>query len=173
MNWLNLLFWLFILSDGTAAAVGARAAWIRKVRSTGKRPEFATAFGIGFALYAGVQYLMIFNQVASSRYLATMPPGYLLRATLLRVAQSFAIWLIALTLQGRSPITSSQQLLSKAFAKSKKGETRMESDKDPAAKDLVDDLQKDQDPNAPQSPAPETDDGDETKKDGEPIGPGE
>lgn len=49
----------------------------------------------------------------------------------------------------------------------------MSDPKDPAAKDLVEDLDK-KDPNAqPSSPAPQTDDDDNDKKPGDPIGLGE
>lgn len=173
MNWITLLFWLFILSDGTGAAVGARSAWMRKLKSTGKRPEFATAFGIGFAIYAGVQYLVVFNNFASSRDISSLPPGYLCRAILLRVVQSAAIWLISLTLMGRSPLTSLQEAFWFLWLKFwKKGDRTMQDDKNRA--DEVDVDKKD--PQAPGSPAPQTDDGDDDDKDkkpGEPIGPGE
>jgi len=95
------ILWLIIISDGVAAAIGARAAW--RLQFQHARPELATAFAVGFAFYAIASFGSVCNSALNGNGLVLPPGSYLAWAMCFRALQSIGMWAIVLTLMNGNP----------------------------------------------------------------------
>ena len=92
---LLILVWLISLSGGTAALLGARAAW-RLKDSDNHRPELAVAWAIGLLCYGVADLAITYKSIVDGP--RNQKIGFLVSALLWRLVQSAGVWIIALTL---------------------------------------------------------------------------
>lgn len=98
-----VIIWLFIISDGTAGFMGARAAYLMK-NAEGNRPEWASAFCAAQFLIGVGSYGLTVNNVVHSTGQLPDSKWYIVWAVVFRICVTTGLWGMALVLMnGHDP----------------------------------------------------------------------